>query len=87
MQKEEGATIQEAYEDWIGFGGARITDAVAQANVKVVGEAPALSLAQSYLAASQANAVLFANMISQQQQLAIGGTTTLLEEIRRNLRD
>ncbi|MGO1119703.1 RebB family R body protein [Rhodovibrionaceae bacterium A322] len=64
----------------------QITDAVAQTNVKVVGEAPAVAMAQNYLAASQANAILYANMVNNQQQLAIAGQASMVEGVIRTLR-
>jgi len=46
----------------------QVTDSVTQANVLVLGNGQAYSLAQSTLAMSQAQSVLFANMVSCQQQ-------------------
>ncbi len=47
---------------------SQVTDSVTQANVMVLGSGQAYSLAQSTLAMSQAQGVLFANMVSSQQQ-------------------
>lgn len=47
---------------------SQVTDSVTQANVLVLGSGQAYSLAQSTLAMSQAQGVLFANMVSGQQQ-------------------
>ena len=58
-----------------------ITDAITQVNVKVIGEAAAVSLAQSYLAASQANSVLFANQVLNQQQLAMTSQSALAKAL------
>lgn len=49
----------------------QITDAVAQVNVKVLGDAPALSMAAIYQALAHSTGVLYENAISSQQQLGI----------------
>lgn len=48
---------------------AQITDAVTQANVKVVGEAPALALGSVYQTAAHSMGLLFENAVSAQQSL------------------
>jgi len=49
----------------------QITDAVTQANVKVLGEAPAMAMGSIYQALAHSTGILFENAVSQQQQLAI----------------
>lgn len=46
----------------------QITDAVTQANVKVVGEAPAMALGTIYQSLAHSTGILFQNSVSQQQQ-------------------
>ena len=48
-----------------------ITDAVTQANVKVLCEAPAMAMAAIYQALAHSTGILFENAASSQQQLAI----------------
>ncbi|TCW82233.1 thioredoxin reductase [Burkholderia sp. SRS-46] len=48
-----------------------ITDAVTQANVKVVGEAPAMATGSLYQAQSHSLSVLFENAVQQQSQSAV----------------
>ena len=62
-----------------------ITDAVTQANVMVLGTAPALSLGQNYLAGSQAQGLLFANMVQSQGALSQQGRAFTQEGARRLL--
>ncbi|WP_423396295.1 RebB family R body protein [Burkholderia sp. LMG 21824] len=50
---------------------AAITDAVTQANVKVVGEAPAMATGSLYQAQSHSLSVLFENAVQQQSQSAV----------------
>ncbi|WP_298822384.1 RebB family R body protein [uncultured Roseibium sp.] len=47
----------------------QITDAVTQANLKVVAEAPAQAIATLYQTASQANGLLMANATSNQHNM------------------
>lgn len=47
----------------------QITDAVTQANVKVVGEAPAPALGSVYQTAAHSMSLLFENAVSAQQSL------------------
>lgn len=46
----------------------QITDAVTQANVKVLGEAPALAMGTLYQSLAHATSLLFENATNQQQQ-------------------
>lgn len=50
---------------------SQITDAVTQANVKVLGDAPAIAMGQLYQATAQALANAAHNATSAQQQAAI----------------
>ncbi|MEM7424665.1 MAG: RebB family R body protein [Pseudomonadota bacterium] len=50
---------------------SQITDATAQGNLKVVGEAPAIAVANLYEATSQAMSVAAQNMAAAQQRSAI----------------
>lgn len=47
---------------------SQITDAVTQTNVKVVAEAPAMSMGTIYQSMGQSVAILFQNSVSAQQQ-------------------
>lgn len=49
----------------------QITDAVTQANVKVLGEAPAMAMGTLYQAMAHSTGILFQNATAAQQQLAI----------------
>jgi hypothetical protein len=49
----------------------QITDAVTQANVKVVGDAPAMAMGAIYQSLAHSGGILFENATSSQQQLAI----------------
>jgi hypothetical protein len=49
----------------------QITDAVTQANVKVVGDAPAMAMGAIYQSLAHSSGILFENATSSQQQLAI----------------
>jgi len=48
-----------------------ITDAVTQANVKVLGDAPAMAMAAIYQSLAHSTGILYENAASSQQQLAI----------------
>lgn len=50
---------------------SQITDAVTQANVKVLGEAPAVAMGSIYQALAHSTGILYENAVSSQQQLAI----------------
>lgn len=64
----------------------QITDAVSQTNVKILGEAGAIAIAQNYLAASQANNILFANMVSNQMNGAMSAQAAAVEGALKLLR-
>ncbi|HEY2068058.1 MAG TPA: RebB family R body protein [Rhizomicrobium sp.] len=49
----------------------QITDAVTQANVKVVAEAPAMAMGAIYQSLAHSTGILYENATSSQQQLAI----------------
>ena len=49
----------------------QITDAVTQANVKVLGDAPAMAMGALYQSLSHSTGILFENATSSQQQLGI----------------
>ncbi|MBA4806079.1 RebB family R body protein [Brevundimonas sp.] len=48
-----------------------ITDAVTQANVKVLGDAPAMAMGAIYQSLAHSTGILYENAASSQQQLAI----------------
>lgn len=50
---------------------SQITDAVTQANVSTVGQAPAMAAGSLAQAASMSLAVMFANAVSAQQQMNV----------------
>lgn len=49
----------------------QITDAVAQSNVKVMGEAPAMAMGNVYQSAAHSMGILFENAVAQAQQTQI----------------
>jgi hypothetical protein len=49
----------------------QITDSVTQANVKVVGDAPAMAMGAIYQSLAHSTGILYENAASAQQQLAI----------------
>ena len=49
----------------------QITDAVTQANVEVVGEAPAMAMGALYQSLAHSTGILYENATSSQQQLQI----------------
>lgn len=57
----------------------QVTDSVTTANVANLGSTPAVSLDQALLAQSQAHAVLFANMVSEQQRLVNAGQAAAMK--------
>ncbi len=67
--------------DQVSYVNPQITDSVTQANVEVLSVGPAISAVQSYLSLSQAQGVLFANMVNNQQQLAMAGQVAVVEGI------
>ena len=48
-----------------------ITDAVTQANVKILGDAPAMAMGAIYQSLAHSTGILYENAASSQQQLAI----------------
>lgn len=50
---------------------SQITDAVTQANLKVLGEAPAMAMGSIYQTMAHSLGVMFENAVSSQQQLNI----------------
>lgn len=67
--------------DQVSYVNPQITDSVTQANVAAISISPAVSAMQSYLSLSQAQGVLFANMVNNQQQLAMAGQVAVVEGI------
>lgn len=63
----------------------QVTDGVTHANVTVLASTPAFALAQSELAFAQSQGVLFANMVSGQQQQAIAGSAAALKCVKQLL--
>ena len=59
----------------------QITDGVTQANVTTLGSGPAVSTVQTLLSLSQAQGVLFANMVNNQQQLSMAGHAAITEGV------
>ena len=51
----------------------QITDAVTQANVKVLGDAPAMAMGAIYQSLAHSTGILYENATSAQQQLQIAG--------------
>ena len=51
----------------------QITDAVTQANVKVLGDSPAMAMGAIYQSLAHSTGILYENAASSQQQLAIAG--------------
>jgi len=49
----------------------QITDAVTQANVKVLGDAPAMAMGAMYQSLSHSTGILYENAVGSQQQLGI----------------
>lgn len=49
----------------------QITDAVTQANTKVIGEAPAMAMAAIYQSLAHSTGLLFENAVNAQAQMAI----------------
>ncbi|MEQ9564431.1 MAG: RebB family R body protein, partial [Pseudomonadales bacterium] len=48
-----------------------ITDAVTQANVKVMGDAPAMAMGSLYQSLAHSHGILYENAVSTQQQVGI----------------
>ena len=49
----------------------QITDAVTQANVKVLGDAPAMAMGSIFQSLAHSTGILYENAVSAQQQLGI----------------
>ena len=49
----------------------QITDSVTQANVKVLGDAPAMAMGAMFQSLAHSTGILYENAVSSQQQLAI----------------
>lgn len=49
----------------------QVTDSVTQANVKVVGDAPAMAMGAIYQSLAHSTGILYENAVGAQQQLAI----------------
>jgi len=70
--------VEEIAEDVPVGVAPEVTDGITQANVQELGTVPAVSIDQTILAQSQAQGVLFANMVSdQQRQINAGQAATL----------
>jgi hypothetical protein len=63
----------------------QITDAVTQTSHHVLGLGPATAAINAYLGQTQAQAVLAANMVSQQQQHAMTSMTATMRNVARLL--
>ena len=61
----------------------RITDSVTQTSSHVLGLGPAMAAINAYLGQTQAQTVLYANMVNQQQQLALIGLAVTTRNIGR----
>lgn len=59
----------------------QMTDAVTQTNVASLGVGPAFAIVQSFLAASQAQGVLYANMVNEHQQLGTAGLAATVQSV------
>lgn len=57
------------------------TDAITQTNSTVLGLGPAFAIVQSFLAQSQAQGVLFANMVQEHQQLGTAGLAATTQSV------
>ena len=51
----------------------QVTDAVTQANVKILGDAPAMAMGAIFQSLAHSTGILYENATSAQQQLAISG--------------
>lgn len=63
----------------------QITDAVTQTSHHVLGLGPATAAINAYLGQTQAQAVLAANMVAQQQQLAMTSMTATMRNVAKLL--
>ncbi|MEQ8334973.1 RebB family R body protein [Nisaea sp.] len=57
---------------------SQVTDSITQANTMTLGSAPANSALPIYTSLAEATSVLYANMVSNQQQNAVVGTSSLV---------
>lgn len=57
----------------------QITDSVTQTNTSVIANGPAMGAMQTYLSQAQAQGILFANMVNEQQQQAVASLATTME--------
>ena len=62
-------------------GNDPITDAVTQANVKVLGEAPAQALATVYQTLAQATSLVMQNAVAAQQQMQAISTAATVQAV------
>ena len=67
------------------IGAPQITDSVTQANMTTLGTGPATALVQTFLSQAQAQGILFANMVNEQQQLCVTGHATTVQSVMRIL--
>ena len=73
----------------------QITDAVTQANVKVLGDAPAMAMGAIYQTMAHSTGLMFENAVNAQQQLntlaqaatTLGATTLSQSDVPDNLMD
>jgi hypothetical protein len=73
----------------------QITDAVTQANVKVLGDAPAMAMGAIYQAMAHSTGLMFENAVNAQQQLntlaqaatTLGATSLKQSDVPDNLLD
>ena len=63
----------------------QVTDAVTQSNMTVLGSGPSVSTVQSIMTLAQAQGVLFANMVNNQQQLAMSSQASTAEAVAQIL--
>jgi hypothetical protein len=59
----------------------QITDAITQTNVKVLGEAPTIAIANQILALSQAHSLMAYNAVNQQQQTQMISLSSTVDSI------
>jgi hypothetical protein len=59
----------------------QITDAVTQANVKVIGESPAMALSNVYQSAAHSTGIMFQNAVTNQNQQNILGQAATTQGI------
>jgi hypothetical protein len=62
---------------------AQVTDGVTQASTHVIGLGAALAAVNAFLGQTQAQSVLFANMVNQQQQYAVTGLVATSRSIAK----